>query len=141
MNVVRYVSLHAPLHIGLSFEACTLCFQAGVQRPRLTALFRGISTPVATAGLVHSLNLGLYENFRRALCPESANDSTLAPKWAVGTAAAVSGVCVSPLTCPLSRLKVRITCTSGPDAIGTSPLAPLSVHEAVPLFVYMHTDG
>lgn len=57
--------------------------------------------PVATNGGVQAINLGMYENVRRRLAPEPS------PLWSHFVAGTVGGLCIAPLTTPLSRIKVQ----------------------------------
>lgn len=70
----------------------------------LRMLCRGVAAPVATAGIVQSINLGLYENFRRQLA--SSRQLASAPLLCHGLSGSAAGLAISLITCPLSRLKV-----------------------------------
>lgn len=73
-------------------------------------LWRGCTGPIMLAGGLQALNLGLYENLRRAAClhvhPDQKCSPELTPLPVVGGAAASAGLGISLLTCPLSRIKV-----------------------------------
>ena len=73
-------------------------------------LWRGCTGPIALAGGLQSLNLGLYENFRRAACRRLGLRGQLVPELTplpvVGAAASCAGLGISLLTCPVSRIKV-----------------------------------
>lgn len=76
-------------------------------------LLRGVAFPVASAGIIQAVNLGLYENFRRrALAATLADgvtppcDPMATPLRLVGASAASAGICVSVLTSPQHRVKV-----------------------------------
>ena len=78
--------------------------------PSVRALFRGIGPPIATAGCLSSIILGVYENVRRQLWPiDSATTGSPGPPplWAEGVAGSCSGLCISVLTGPMGRIKVQ----------------------------------
>ena len=76
---------------------------ASVERLRLRSLWRGSAAPVATAGAIQSLALGIFENVRRLLWPHEAATTPLSHLAAAGS---TCGCCVSLVTCPLTRIKV-----------------------------------
>ena len=89
--------------IGHPLDTLKVYVQAGAGRPpTLASLFRGVSTPVLTAGALQALNLGLYENIRRSLSRE-----VTPPLWTHVAAGSAAGLCISPVTVPLSRIKVQ----------------------------------
>jgi len=59
--------------------------------------------PILTVGAVQSINLGLYENGRRWL---SVARPEVGPVLSSGVAGSAAGLCISVVTCPLSRIKV-----------------------------------
>ena len=69
-----------------------------------SVLMRGVAAPVASAGAIQSLNLGLYDNLRRQLAPGRAREDT--PLARVALAAAGAGACVALVTCPQQRVKI-----------------------------------
>ena len=68
------------------------------------SLWRGAATPMATAGAVQCLNLGLFDTFRRLLSGSRSGAELSLPL--VGVAAAAAGLSISPLTAPLTQVKV-----------------------------------
>mmetsp|Transcript_19767 Transcript_19767/g.62930 ORF Transcript_19767/g.62930 Transcript_19767/m.62930 type:complete len:296 (+) Transcript_19767:52-939(+) len=77
---------------------------SSVQAVSLRMLYRGAAAPVATAGMVQSINLGLYENLRRQL--GSIDQLASAPLLCHGLSGSAAGLAISFITCPLSRIKV-----------------------------------
>ena len=80
---------------------------------RLPALWRGAMVPMATAGSIQSLALGVFENVRRRLWP---HEHLPTPLPALALSGSLCGLTVSLLTCPLSRIKVLQQLT-GKDAV------------------------
>jgi solute carrier family 25 carnitine/acylcarnitine transporter 20/29 len=81
------------------------------------ALYRGISGPLVTSGLVLSLKMGVYENVRRVMT--QGRDIAQAPLEMVVAAGAVGGLSVAWLTTPLTRVKVAQQ-TRGGSLFGTA---------------------
>ena len=91
--------------VGHPLDTLKVLAQTGSGRaPSIASLFRGAATPVLTAGAVNSINLGIYENARRALCPEPAE---AAPLWTHAVAGMAGGLVITVATAPLSRVKVH----------------------------------
>jgi len=77
----------------------------------VASLYSGIKGPLATTGLIQSLNFFVYDSTRRHLYEESSRglveyrekDSLLS----VGIAAVAAGTCVSVVTSPLTVIKTK----------------------------------
>jgi len=82
-------------------------------------LMRGAGVPIATAGAVQSINLGMYENIRRWTTPQTSLCCT--PLTHIGFAASLAGLCIAPITCPIQRVKIM------QQLNGTSLLATVRV--------------
>ena len=93
--------------VGHPLDTLKTHVQAGSRPPCMRALFRGVSMPVLTAGVLQSINLGVYENVCRLVCGGRHESFEAAPLWCHGLAATVGGIAISPLTAPLSRIKVQ----------------------------------
>ena len=81
----------------------------------LRVLYRGAAMPIATAGAVQALNLGLFENARRCISrarPEAG------PLLRDGLAGSIAGLSITAFTCPLSRIKV-LQQTAGTSTLAT----------------------
>ena len=88
----------------------------------LRVLYRGAAMPIATAGAVQALNLGLFENARRCISrarPEAG------PLLRDGLAGSIAGLSITAFTCPLSRIKV-LQQTAGTSALATVRAAAAS---------------
>mmetsp|Transcript_564 Transcript_564/g.1150 ORF Transcript_564/g.1150 Transcript_564/m.1150 type:complete len:398 (+) Transcript_564:252-1445(+) len=95
--------------VGFPLDSLKVRLQAQGAPPltSILSLFRGIGIPVATAGVIQSLNLGLYENFRRSLHQGAAVSVTEpTPLHLIGAAGSLAGVCIAPVTCPTQRIKI-----------------------------------
>ena len=91
--------------VGHPLDTMKTFAQTGRGSPPVRALFRGMLPPVLTAGIVYSGVLGIYENVRRNL--SQSRDSRLMPLWVEGIAGSTSGICISVLTSPISRIKIQ----------------------------------
>lgn len=69
----------------------------------LRVLFAGCTAPVTTAGLMTSINLGVYENTRRQLTAASRETP---PLWCEGVAGTAGGLSIALFTSPINRIKV-----------------------------------
>mmetsp|Transcript_38433 Transcript_38433/g.127281 ORF Transcript_38433/g.127281 Transcript_38433/m.127281 type:complete len:289 (-) Transcript_38433:73-939(-) len=88
--------------VGHPLDTLKVHAQAGRRSPSsLRCLFRGVGTPLIGAGALQAANLGVYENVRRRL---SADRPPLLCHAAAGS---VAGLCISPVTTLLSRVKVQ----------------------------------
>ena len=88
----------------------------------LRVLYRGAAMPIATAGAVQALNLGLFENARRCISrarPEAG------PLLRDGLAGSIAGLSITAFTCPLSRIKV-LQQTAGTSTLATVRAAAAS---------------
>ena len=70
--------------------------------PSLRSLYRGVGLPVTTAGTIQAVNLGIYENVRRCIAPAKSTEI-----WPHAVAGTTAGLCITPATIPLSRVKVQ----------------------------------
>eukprot|EP01062_Namystynia_karyoxenos_P059713 TRINITY_DN51136_c0_g1_i1.p1 TRINITY_DN51136_c0_g1~~TRINITY_DN51136_c0_g1_i1.p1 ORF type:complete len:278 (+),score=49.46 TRINITY_DN51136_c0_g1_i1:75-908(+) len=93
--------------VGHPFDTLKLRRQVGCSEPRsLAHLLRGIALPVATAGALQCVHLGVYFNTLTALGNPPPRHGA-SPWYHVFTAGAVGGVVISPATCALRIVKVR----------------------------------
>lgn len=90
--------------VGHPLDTVKLYAQTGARPPKFSALFRGVSAPVAMAGVLQSLNLGVYENCRRGLW---RGNSTATPLWCHAVAGSTGGLAISVISSPLNRIKVQ----------------------------------
>lgn len=66
-------------------------------------LFRGIGAPLATTGVVQTLNFGIYDNVLRSLAHN--NEVKLTDYFWAGS---IGGACISFITTPVSLIKIQL---------------------------------
>ena len=106
--------------VGHPLDTLKVHAQAGRRSPSsLRCLFRGVGTPLIGAGALQAANLGVYENVRRRL---SADRPPLLCHAAAGS---VAGLCISPVTTLLSRVKVQQQLTGQSFVATARSLSPV----------------
>ena len=111
-------------------------------------LFRGAAAPIATAGAIQSINLGVYESLRRRLVAMPSLEN--APLTCHAISGSTAGLTISVVTCPLGRIKVaqqvtgaafwptaRAAWSSGTLHAGASATALFEASRGLYLVVYV----
>lgn len=75
----------------------------------MTGLFKGMSSPLLTSGLVNAVFFGVYGNTVKAMLYASGNKTTDNPSLSIVTAAGmVSGAVQLSVSCPVDLVKIKL---------------------------------
>jgi len=75
----------------------------------MTGLFKGMSSPLLTSGLVNAAFFGLYGNTVKVMQYASGNKTTDNPSLAIVTAAGmVAGSIQLLISCPVDLVKIKL---------------------------------
>ena len=78
-----------------------------IARLQWQSLWRGAAMPMATAGAIQSINLGLFDAYKRLFCARASQPMTEpTPLPVVAGAAASAGLSICLLTAPMTHIKV-----------------------------------